>query len=345
MKRALIVVLLGACGTGGPTDAQQQEQIIAGMHGELLTEIRALKAACQELKARAPVTPGAGWDATADAPAITGMKASWAKARTAYEHIEGAIAPLFPEIDAAIDERYDGFLEGLGPAGDPNAFDGEGVTGMHAVERILWSDSIPAGVTQLESTLPGYRAAAFPSSEAEARAFKEQLVTQLIADVQKLETQWSPARVDLAGAYQGLVDLMREQREKVNNASDNLDESRYAQVTMRDLRDNLAGTKTIYALFQPWLKTKRTSTLTGEEVDARIAAGFAEIEPAYAEVPGDAIPSPPSTWSAENPTMADLETPFGRLYTKVRAATDPAAEGSVVKQLGEAGALLGFVGT
>lgn len=46
-----------------------------------------------------------------DAAAIDGMKESWAKARTAYEHIEGAIAPLFPDIDAAIDERYDGFLE------------------------------------------------------------------------------------------------------------------------------------------------------------------------------------------------------------------------------------------
>lgn len=65
----------------------------------------------------------------------------------------------------------------------------------------------------------------------------------------------------------------------------------------------------------------------------------------HTEVQGDAIPSPPSTWSAENPSMADLATPFGRLYTKVRAATDPTAAGSVVKQLGEAGALLGFGGT
>lgn len=344
MRGLLLTIPLLACGPGGPTDAEQQEKLVEGMHAQLLQEIRALKAAAQELKGRAPVAAGRGWDPAIDAAAIDGMKESWAKARTAYEHIEGAIAPLFPDIDAAIDERYDGFLEGLGPSGDQNLFDGVGVTGMHGVERILWSDSIPPGVTQLESTLAGYKAAAFPSTEAEARDFKEQLATQLIADVQKLETQWSPARIDLAGAYQGLVDLMREQREKVNNAANNLEESRYAQCTMRDLRDNLDGTKTIYALFQPWLKTKKTPALVGEEVDLRISMGFADVSSAYAEVSGDAIPAPPASWSAESPSAADLETPFGKLYTKVRAATDPAQAGSVVRQLADAGALLGFSG-
>ena len=77
------------------------------------------------------------------------MKAAWVRARTAYEHVEGAIAPIFPELDAAIDERYDGFLADIGPTGDANLFDGTGVTGMHGIERILYSDSIPANVVDL----------------------------------------------------------------------------------------------------------------------------------------------------------------------------------------------------
>jgi iron uptake system component EfeO len=330
VKRLLLVCLLVACGGGGG-DGEAQQKIVDDMHATLLAEIRALKAACVELKARAPAKVWMRSD-------IDAMKQSWGKARTAYERIEGAVAPLFPDIDAAIDERYDGFLEGLGPTGDQNLFDGTGVTGMHAVERILWSDSIPPGVVQIESALAGYKAAAFPANDAEAVAFRDQLATQLVADVQLLEDQWGPAKIDLAGAYQGLVDLMREQREKVNNAADNLEESRYAQVTMRDLRDNLAGTKTIYALFQPWLKSKTG----GSELDGRISSGFDAVAAAYAGVSSDAIPAPPSTWSAEMPSAADLQTPFGQLYTKVRAATDPTAEASVVKQLQDAGKVMGF---
>lgn len=346
MSKHLVLVsafTLVACGQGND-DQLQQEKIVTGMHAQLLTDIQKLKSAAQALKSAAPVPQGRGWDATMDAAAIASMKSRWAEARTAYEHIEGAVAPLFPNIDAAIDERYDGFLEGLVPTGDQNLFDGQGVTGMHAVERILWSDSIPAGVVQLESALPGYKAAAFPSTEAEARDFKEKLATQLIADVQTLESQWSPAKIDLAGAYQGLKDLMNEQREKVNNAANNLEESRYSQRTMRDLRDNLDGTKTIYALFARWIVTKKSPDADhdGDKVDLRIRAGFDLVAAAYAEVPGDAIPAPPSTWSAELPSEADLQTPFGRLYVKVRDATDPTRHGSVVDEMGDAGALMGF---
>ncbi|MBL8950186.1 MAG: EfeM/EfeO family lipoprotein [Myxococcaceae bacterium] len=342
MRHAVaLIALVAACGSPkppeGPTDAEQREKITTGMHQALLTEIQVLKGAAQDLKAHAPVRSGAaGWELPADAAAIAQLKLDWAKARTAYEHIEGAIAPLFPEIDLAIDGRYDDHLEGLNGLGDPNPFDGQGVIGMHGIERILWADSIPPGVTRVESTLPGYAAAAFPTTEAEARDFKEKLVTQLVSDVQKLETQWSPAKIDLAGAFQGLEALMVEQREKVNNASNNLEESRYSQATMRDLRDNLAGTRTIYRLFQPWLKTK------GSDVDARIEAGFDALDAAYDEVQGDSIPAPPDQWSAEMPRAEHLGTPFGKLYTKVRAATDATVPGSLATELAAAGVLMGF---
>ena len=71
-----------------------------------------------------------------------------------------------------------------------------------------------------------------------------------------VDTQWQGAALDIPGAYQGLVDLMNEQREKVNNASAGFEESRYAQVTMADLRNNFAGTTAAWALFHEWLDTK-----------------------------------------------------------------------------------------
>ncbi len=56
---------------------------------------------------------------------------------------------------------------------------------------------------------------------------------------------------------------------------------------------------------------------------------------------GDAIPAPPATWAAENPSPADLQTPFGLLYEAVHGAVDPTTAGSIVSQMNLAAALLG----
>jgi iron uptake system component EfeO len=64
---------------------------------------------------------------------LAAMKTAWRKTRVAYEHIEGALAPIFPDVDFAIDARYDDYLSELGPTADADPFDGEGVTGMHGI--------------------------------------------------------------------------------------------------------------------------------------------------------------------------------------------------------------------
>jgi iron uptake system component EfeO len=336
------VALSLACGSGALTDAQQQTAAVQRVHDSLATEIEALRVAAVDLQAAAPVPAGRGWDAVQDASAIAAMKVAWQRARTAYEHTEGALAPIFPDTDAAIDERYDGFLEALNGQADPDLFDGAGVTGMHAIERILYSDVTPAEVIAREQTLPGYTAAAFPSTEAEAQRFKAQLCGQLIADVTSLQAQWQPAKIDLPGAYQGLIDLMKEQHEKVNNAGSQVEESRYSQRTMKDLRDNLAGTRAVYEVFKPWLLEKSA----GPDLDAKVTAGFLALEQVYATVSGDAIPPAPGSWKTEAETHSadELATPFGRLYTAITSATDARTSGSIVAEMNEAGQLLGFPG-
>ncbi|MEO6418460.1 MAG: imelysin family protein, partial [Polyangiaceae bacterium] len=243
-------------GSSAKTDEAYKTEIVTGMHDSLLAQIGALHQAAIEMQAAAPSPTGRGWDPVMDAAAIEATKAAWKRARSAYEQIEGALAPIFPDIDASIDARYDDFLSSLAASGgDRDLFDDHGVTGLHAVERILFVDSTPARVVDFEKALPGYKAAAFPANETESNEFKTKLLPKIIADAQTMADQWTPQKIDLGGCFQKLISLMNEQREKVNKASTNEEESRYSQRTLADIRDNLVGTGRIYALFEPWLVT------------------------------------------------------------------------------------------
>ena len=325
--------------TPAVSDDQRKTDSVNAVHDTLLADIQDLAKATVDIQAAAPTTTGRGWDATADAAAIKALKDAWVRARTAYERTEGALAPLFPDLDASIDARYDDFLTNLaGQGGDANLFDGDGVTGMHAIERIIFSDVTPPRVVDFEKTLTGYVPASFPKTEQEATDFKTKLCARLVADTKALLDQWKPAVIDIAVAYDGVTSLVEEQREKVNKASSNEEESRYAQRTMTDLRDNLAGTKKAYAIFQAWIISKPGGT----DIDKKITDGIANLDAAYTKVSGEGIPAPPATWSAENPSAADLQTPFGQLYTTVRGGVDPENKDSIVSQLKDAGTLLGF---
>jgi iron uptake system component EfeO len=349
MKNAALLLLIPALGLaacssgedGGPnpkTDKDYQADVTQGMHDSMLTDIDTLHQAAVDLAAAAP---DHAWDADADADAITNMKDAWVRARSAYERTEGALAPLFPQIDTEIDARYDDFLAELGDEGDQDLFDAEGVTGMHAIERILYAPDTPAPVIAFESdpvNFPGYKAAAWPATDDEAVEFKTELGQRLADDTQTLKNVWAPSAIDLDGAFGGLISLMNEQREKVNKAATEEEESRYAQRTMQDIRDNLTGTKAIYALFQPWLATKDN----GEAIDADVENAFGELETAYDKVAGPAIPQPPADWSSEEPPADALESPFGELWSAVQNAVDPNVQGSAVDGMNRAAEALGF---
>lgn len=296
------------------------------------------QAASRDLRTAAPVPKGRGWDVRLDAAALVAMKDAWGRARIAYERIEGAVAPLFPESDTATDSRYDHFLAVSGAAGDPDPFDGAGVIGMHAIERILWAHDHPPAVVEFERSLPGYRPARFPATEAESTAFRDGLATRLLADVEKLLADFQPLVLDVAFAYRGLVDLAIEQVEKVDKAASGQEESRYAQTTMRDIRANIAGCREAYELFRPWALSRPG----GDAADRRVGQAFARLDAAYASVSGDGIPQPPATWSGLEPRAADLATPFGQLFSAVRREVDPKTDGSLVAALGEVAARIGL---
>lgn len=328
------------------TAAEFRAEVIAGMRATVATELLNLNAASQRLVAAVPPPRDNGWSMPLDAQAVAEMRSAWLDARQAYERVEGAVAPLFPESDSAIDARYDDFLSQLAPQGDANLFDGEGVSGMHAVERVLFSNVLPARVMAFESSLPGYTAAAFPSNFQQASDFKAGLCARLVNDTRDLYDGWRGAsHFDLAAAFEGLIGLMNEQREKVDKAATNEEESRYAQNTMRDIRDNLQGTRTVYALFKPWMQAVESGALSesaGRTLDAQIEAGFQRLDSLYSSVVGDAVPQPPATWSSESPSDSDSASDFGRLYLGVSEAVDANQSDSVVSAMTNAMVLLGL---
>jgi len=323
-RTALLIALSCGLTACGKADDAQRARVERGMKQELETQISALQTAAEELERAAPIAANRGWDRNEDARALAAMKAAWTRGRVAYELVEGALAPLFPQSDLATDARYDDALAALGNAADANLFDAEGVTGMHAIERILWADSVPNDVLAFEKALPGYRPAAQPSGEGEARAFKEQLAHKLVLDVISLKAQLAPIELDIAFVFRGLIDLTREQLEKVDRAATGREESRYAQTTLRDLRANREGCLAAYKLFQPWLLSHDQQAL-----DAKVLAGYERLRVAYDALPGDALPRPPAGWSSLEPRPEHASTPFGKLFLIVQRETDDANAASL----------------
>ncbi|HEX4419333.1 MAG TPA: EfeM/EfeO family lipoprotein [Kofleriaceae bacterium] len=323
-----------ACDSG-KSDSDYQSDIVVSIHSSIDDDLANLVQGAKDLQTAAPTH---AWDATTDAAAITAMITAWKTTRVAYEHVEGATAPLFGGLDTTMDARYDDFLTPLAPTGDQDLFDDTGVTGMHGIERILFAPTIRQEVIDFEKTLPGYKAAAFPATDAEAMEFKTKLAQKLIDDANTLHDSWAPNVGDLAQAYQGLVSLMNEQKEKVNLAATGEEESRYANITLFDLRNNLEGTQKVYDLFQPWIQSKSA----GKPADTTIQAKFTTLGALYNQTPGDALPAVPGDWSNDMPTPANLMTPFGMLWDAVHQDVDPSADGSVVFEMNKIAVALGY---
>jgi iron uptake system component EfeO len=327
----------GASADAGPPDAltaAQANSVALTQVKDFITQnLESLLQAAKDLRVAAPAPDDDGWNATADAAAVTSMKAAWRKARQAYEHVEGAIAVLFPELDVATDERYDGFLE---DAADDNLFDDQGVTGIHAIERILWAGEPRAEVVAFERALRGYKAAEVPRTRTAADDFKNKLCKRLVDDVTMMRDTFKPLALDSAAAYRGVIGSLEEQIEKISKAETGEEESRYANETLADMRFNIEGGVATHQAFKPWLLGSKD----GAALDARIQAGFKRISDAYgAEAK---LPPVPATWNAATPSAADLATPFGKLYQLLKAESDGEAPGSLVTAMNQAAMAMGI---
>lgn len=347
MNRSLALTALLSTGTtffaGCPNPAAPNdgsEAARTGVKNYVNAELIALNDAAVALQAAAPAADADGWNATDDAAAVAAMRTQWKNARISYERVEGAIAVLFPELDESTDQRYDGFHENAGFS-DDNLFDGTGVTGVHGIERILFSDEIPSAVSEFELGVVGadrYVAPAFPATEAEAEAFKNGLVARLVTDTATMRDDFAGVDLALEAAYRGVLGSMEEQFEKVALAGDGSDESRYAQHTLADMRANLEGGAAIYEAFEPMFDAKEGD---GEgAIHEEIHEAFERVQAKYDALSGDAIPEVPSTWNPDAPSAEDAATDYGALFLFLQEETDPANPESFISLFNEGGALL-----
>ncbi|MEZ0310442.1 MAG: imelysin family protein [Myxococcota bacterium] len=331
MKTYPLIVLffaIAACGDD-PTDITARDGATLDVKDYVTRELVALRAAAESLQASTPAT---SWTHASHATAVEDMRAAWKQARIAYEHVEGAIAVLFEDLDYSTDARYEMFLE---EGADTDLFDDQIVIGMHAIERILWADAHPQWVTDFESTLPGYHLPSYPNSEPAAQSFKAELAQKLVDDFDTMHSAFAPLALDAADAYRGVLGSMAEQFEKVNLAATGEDESRYAQHTLADMRANLAGGREIYAAFRDWLRGEPG----GADVDATIVARFDAIQEYYDDLVGESLPEVPGDW---NPDAPDDSTAYGRLFVFLSAESDVENPESLVAAMRQGATILGI---
>lgn len=334
---ALLLASLTACGGEDPvTDASQRQQVLLAVKRSIADDLAELVNASRALQSAAPAPDADGWSASRDAAAVAAMRAEWRRARRAYERIEGAVAVLFPELDVSTDQRYDAFLADEIPTHrDDDLFDGEGVTGMHAIERILWADAHPPRVVTFEMGVTGYVPAAFPTSMTQAARFRDGLVARLLRDVTQMQQDFAPLALDTPAAFRGVIGSIQEQVEKVERAASAEEESRYAQVTLLDMRANLDGARRTWGAFRPWALSRNGAAVAG-----RIDARFAALQQQYDAIQGDALPAVPAGWNPDMPSAEHLTTPYGRLRTALMQESDPARAGSLAAEMNAAADLL-----
>jgi iron uptake system component EfeO len=328
-KKGLFAVVLTGVGVGC---ADPRTVVVNDVKDYVGSELSALATSVTNLGAAAPAADADGWNRTDDTSSVDNMKQAWREGRAHYERIEGAIAVIFPNYDESYDQRYDGFAA---QATDVNLFDGDGVTGNKAVERILWSDAVPQSVLNFEQALSGYVAPAFPADEAQANDYKGSLVARAASDTAAMRDEFEPLSLELETAYRGVLGSIEEQLEKVNLAGTGEDESRYAQHTLADMRFNLEGGRAILGKFTPMFDAAGSD---GAAVRARIEEGFARVDAAYSAISGDAIPAVPDDFDPAAPGTSD----YGVLFALLQQETDLSNDASLAAAINDGAGRLGL---
>lgn len=321
------VIALSACGCGhdtAPATAPPRERIEDPrahatrevdryVDGEARALVRAAEGLCAE---------GASEDE---------RRSRWREARAHYEHVEGAIAVLFPETDADVDGRYEHVVE---LRSDPDPLDGEGFVGMHAIERVLFAREIPEAVHTFERALAHPSEPAPLTPETTAR-FEAGLCARLVRDLRAMEATLDPVALDPETAWRGVLGSIEEQAEKVRLGLTGQSESRYARHTLADMRANLEGGVAVLEAFAPELE----GLPEGRERLRALREGFARLREAYDALPGDDLPASPQGFDPDHPST---ESAYGRLFVLFARESDRDAEGSLARAVREAGAAMGI---
>src|SRR5262245_28479062 len=98
--RALLAILAALAGCADKTDAEFRTEVAIAMQASITQDLDDLVRAACSLQAAAP---SRAWNPTTDRAAIRQMMDAWKRTRMAWERIEGAVVPLFPDLNATMD--------------------------------------------------------------------------------------------------------------------------------------------------------------------------------------------------------------------------------------------------
>lgn len=191
---------------------------------------------------------------------LDAARASFGQVRTFYERIE-PVASSFPDLDPAIDMRWDDTEGGARP-----------FTGFHRLERYLWPPQ-PGAVGDGSGRVSPADAANARTSDTPDHIAT--VANRLVADVTALKAEVDkPAftfetRQFVAGP-QGLINEIAAT--KVGG-----EEDRYSHTDLWDFAANLDGAETLIAEMQPMITAKAPALMN------KITAQFGEIRSAIGQ--------------------------------------------------------------
>lgn len=335
MQVAHIGVLLGVVGCTAPgTDA---EAVARDLRDFLRARLSDLPAEAVVLQGLAPQQQ---WQQSTNPVDVDNMRQSWKRQRDAWRQSESVVRVLQPEVAEAVALTYDEAMRGL--AEESNPFDGVGFVGLHAVERILWGPTYfapaqtggepPESAIFLfeEAEVPGYFEPTYPAVGVQSTEFKFQLVERLIEDLRAPSATGAVEGISADAGWWVLRDAVALLDARVRPNGIGADTSRYSQSSLVDLREGLAGARTLMRVLRPWVDGAPNGAGVGAEIDA----GFDRVQAALDGTPGDAMPLIPEAWAVP-PTPTDAATDYGQLWTAITTESnvdDPASLAAAIER-------------
>jgi iron uptake system component EfeO len=208
---------------------------------------------------------------------LEAAKAQFGQTRTFYERIE-PVAESFPDLDPAIDMRWDDTEDGAAP-----------FTGFHRLERFLWPpQQADIGENPGDVTQADFDNALATDNKTEA----DKAADELLSNVNELKSEVDkPDFTFETGSFvkgpQALIDEVAAT--KVGG-----EEDRYSHTDLWDFAANVDGSETLIAAMQPIISAKNPELM--DKITAQFATVRQSVEQyrdgdgyqSYDQVPEDA---------------------------------------------------------